>query len=96
MTRKINHANVAKTARRDSRRYARENEHFGTDAEMRAVIARDVKALNAVADLIESGDLRAAYRRWSRLDTIVREAISRSVWLALTGGLAYDHTRHDR
>jgi hypothetical protein len=86
---------VAETIRADAEKYAAQFHHDG-DREFEELIAKDVAALRAVADLVEHGDMRAAYRRWSRLDTVVREALSQRAWRALTGGNAVGHTRHDR
>jgi len=84
---------LADRLRKDVARYAWR--YADGDPEFARAIARDVVALSAVADLIDAGDLRAAYKRAERLDTIVRDAISKSVWNALSGGAAFGHTEHD-
>lgn len=86
---------LASQLRRDAKEYERQ---FASDPdpEYRRTILADLAALHAVADLLDRGDVRGAYRRAARLDTVVREAISTPVWNALSGGNAYGHTEHDR
>ena len=84
------HEILAARARRDAERYERRYDSRG-DAELARTIKRDVAAILKVADLIESGDLRRAYRRAARLDTIVREGFSKTVWHALSKGKAFGH-----
>jgi hypothetical protein len=87
---------LAALIRRDAERYIAQFNRDGTDAEFERLIARDKVALDAVADLAEKADLRGAYRRWAKLDTVVREALSQPAWRALTGGNAIGQTEHDR
>lgn len=84
------HAILAARARRDAERYQRRYDARG-DADLARTIKRDVAAINAVADLIEVGDMRGAYRRAARLDTIVRDGFSKTVWNALSKGKAFGH-----
>ena len=88
------HAILAERARRDAERYERQHDTRG-DAELARTIGRDVAAIHAVADMIEAGDLRAAYKRAARLDTIVRDGFSKSVWQALSKGKAFGHEGDD-
>lgn len=81
---------LAARLRRDAIRYRNEHDDEG-DMEFARVIFADYRALNAVANLIASGDLRAAHRRASRLDTVVRDAFSKTVWNALSGGCVFGH-----
>ena len=81
---------LAVQLRRDAVRYRNQIDDAG-DMEFARVVFADYRAINAVADLIETGDLKAAYRRASRLDTIVRDAFSKTVWNALSGGRAFGH-----
>ena len=85
---------LAETIRADAKKYEAQFNHDG-DREFEKLIAKDVAALNAVADLVERGDMRGAYKRWSRLDTVVREGLSPKAWRALTNGNAIGHTRFD-
>ena len=94
MTRKINHVALAALIRRDAAKYGREN--MTDDAELRAVIARDILALHRVAELVEDGNLRAAYKRAARMDTAVRDAFSKRAWDQLSGGAAFGHTEFDQ
>ena len=81
---------LAARLRRDAVRYRNQIDDAG-DMEFARVIFADYRAMNAIADLIEGGDLRAAYRRASRLDTVVRDGFSKQVWKALSGGRAFGH-----
>lgn len=89
------HKELAAQLRRDADRYARE---YGDreDKEFQALMDRDVADLRRVAAVIEKGDLKRAYQIAAKLDTAVRDEISRVVWQALTGGAAFGHTEHDR
>lgn len=86
---KRNHI-LAARARRDAERYQRSVDVTG-DPALARTIRRDVRAILAVADLIEAGDLMGAYRRAVRLDTAVREGFSNTVWRALSKGKAFGH-----
>lgn len=88
----VKHTNeqLAARLRRDAVRYRNQQNDAG-DMEFARVIFADYVAMNAVADLIEMGDQRAAYRRASRLDTVVRDAFSKTIWNALSGGRAFGH-----
>jgi hypothetical protein len=86
---------LAEMIHADAARYVAQFNRDGTDHEFERLIDRDETALNAIADLAESGDLRAAYRRWARLDTVVREALSQRAWRGLTQNAAICHTEHD-
>jgi hypothetical protein len=81
---------LAARARRDAERYQRRYLADG-DAEFARTIRRDVAAILAVADLIQAGRLDAAYRRAARLDTVIRDAFSNSVWNAMSKGAAFGH-----
>lgn len=91
---KINHAALAAQIRRDAERYGKANR--SDDAELRAVIARDILAMHAVADLVEAGDMRRAYQRAARMDTAARDGFSKRAWNQLSGGAAFGHTEHDQ
>ena len=86
---------LAETIRADVKKYEAQF-NFDGDREFEKLIAKDVTALNAVADLVERGDMRGAYRKWSRLDSEPRQALSQKAWRALTNGNAIGHTEHDR
>ena len=81
---------LAARARRDAERYQLRYPADG-DAEFARTIRRDLAAIRAVAGLIQAGRLDAAYRRAARLDTIVREAFSKTVWNAMSKGTAFGH-----
>ena len=81
---------LAARARRDAERYQLRYPADG-DAEFARTIRRDVSAIRAVADLIQAGRLDEAYRRAARLDTVVRDAFSKSVWNAMSKGAAFGH-----
>lgn len=83
--RKIDTAALAAQIRRDAIRYARQ---FDTHD---ATCARDVRDLNAVADMVERGELARAYRRWAGMDTAAREGLSQRAWRGLTRGRAVGH-----
>ncbi len=93
MKRAINHAALAAAIRRDAAKYGRENRT--DDPELRMVIARDVLALHAIADLVEQREMRRSYRRLVRLDTAVRDSLTRKSHDAITGGCAPGHSEHD-
>jgi len=88
------HAILAARARRDAERYERQHDTTG-DPEFARTIKRDVAAIHAVADLIATGDMRGAYRRAARLDTVVRDAFLKTVWNALSKGKAFGHEGDD-
>jgi len=81
---------LAARARRDAERYQHRYPADG-DAEFARTIRRDVAAIHAVAELIQAGRLDAAYRRAAKLDTVVRDAFSKSVWSAMSKGTAFGH-----
>lgn len=91
--RKISHAALAAQIRRDAERYGRANRT--DDAELRTVIARDVLAMHAVADLVAKGEVKRAYQRAARMDTAARDGFSKRAWNQLSGGAAFGHTEHD-
>jgi hypothetical protein len=74
---------LAAQLRRDARAYAAPFRR-DSDPEFRAQIAKDVADLMAVAELLQAGQLRAAQRRYWKLDTAVRDAASQAVWLVLS------------
>lgn len=84
------HQILAARARRDAERYRRSVDVTG-DAALARTIRRDVAAIRAVADLIERGRLLDAYKRAVRLDTVVRDAFSNTVWNAMSKGNAFGH-----
>lgn len=88
---KLDNKTLADLIRADAGRYGSQFNRDGTDLEFEKLIDRDLAALNAVADLVECGKRSAARRRWERLDTIAREALSQRAWMALTGGRAFGH-----
>lgn len=88
---KLDNQTLADLIREDAAKYGAQFNRDGTDAEFEKLIDRDVKALERVAELVEAGDLRGARRRWERLDTVVREALSNRAWRGLTGGRAFGH-----
>ncbi|MBL8857580.1 MAG: hypothetical protein JNL28_03625 [Planctomycetes bacterium] len=90
---KLTPKQLADQIRRDATRYVAAN--ATDDAEFRRTIQADVRALNAVADLAAAGDVRGAYLRAAKLDTVVREAIADKAWRALSGNAAFGHTRWD-
>jgi len=88
---KIDNKTLADLIRADAEKYGSQFNRDGTDGEFEKLIDRDLAALNAVADLVERGERNAARRRWERLDTIAREALSQRAWKALTDGRAIGH-----
>lgn len=88
---KLDNKTLAKLIRADAKAYGDGFNRDGTDAEFERLIDRDIANLNAVADLVERGKLRAARKRWAKLDTIAREALSQRAWRGLTGGRAIGH-----
>lgn len=94
--RKIDSAALATQLRKDAERYTRTYKDTDGDAEFAATIKHDVAALNRVADKLETGDVKGAYRIAARLDTVVRDGISDRVWNAMSGSAAFGHTEHDQ
>lgn len=88
---KVDNQTLADLIRDDAGKYGPQFNRDGTDAEFERMIERDVKALERVAELVEAGDLHGARRRWERLDTVAREALSNRAWRGLTGGRAIGH-----
>jgi len=81
--------------RADTHKYGTQFNRDGTDREFERLIDRDVAALNKVADAVERGDVRSGYRRWAKLDSVVRESLSQRAWRGLTNGAAIGHTEYD-
>ena len=88
---KLDNKTLAKLIRADAKTYGSQFNRDGTDPAFEKLIDRDIANLNAVADLVERGKLRAARKRWGKLDTIAREALSQRAWRGLTGGRAIGH-----
>lgn len=88
---KLDDKALADLIRADAAAYGAGFNRDGTDAEFEKLIDRDLAALNAVADLVARGKRSAARKRWEKLDTVAREALSPRAWRALTGGRAIGH-----
>lgn len=86
---------LATQARADIAKYENQFTKDPTDTEFMRMIAADVARLTSIAASIEQGDLRSAYKSWSRGDTVVREALSAAVVRALSRGNAIGLTEFD-
>ena len=94
MRRTIDPRALAAQIRRDAERYGLAN--MSDDAEIRAMIGRDISGMQAVADLVEKGEMKRAYQRAARMDTAARDGFSKRAWDQLSGGCAFGHTEFDR